>query len=376
MGNSRADRTVRIGIVGCGNVMDGAYMPEIEKLRLYKNAAELAFACHTSRTRCQHILDKWNVPSFTTDYRELCHSDAVDLVLVLTSMQQHGPIAKEALSAGKHVLVEKPMAATLEDADELLELAKKSPGYLVCAPFVILSATYQTIWNRVRRGDIGKVSLARARYGWSGPDWAEWFYRPGSGCIFDLGVYSITSLTGLLGPVRRVMAMTGTAQPERMVSGEPIRVEVEDNAQILLDFGGSVFAVVSTGFTMQKYRSPALELYGTRGTIQMLGDDWAPEGYEVWLNDAGAWQYFYESDPHWMWTDGLRHLVECIRQGVPPVLNPEHAYHTLEIMLAAQASGRDGLAKEITSAFPPPDLAGGIHEHEAAHRIHDPRRSS
>lgn len=354
--------------------MDGAYMPAIEKLRLYDGAAEVTIACHTSHAKCQNVLDKWKIKDFTADYRELCHSDQVDLVLILTSMREHGPIVKEALEAGKHVLVEKPMAATLEEAAELVELAKGSRGHLVCAPFVTLSATYRTIWNRVQRGDIGRVSMARARYGWSGPDWAEWFYRPGSGCIFDLGVYSIASLTGLLGPARRVMAMTGTAQPERVVNGRPIRVETEDNAQILLDFGDSAFAVVSTGFTMQKYRSPALELYGSKGTMQLLGDDWAPEGYEIWLNEVGAWQYFYETDPHWMWTDGLRHLVECVQRNTLPELTPEHSYHLLEIMLAAQASGREGQAKEIKSRFTLLDLAGDREEREAAHRIHDPRR--
>ena len=373
MGASHSVRRVRIGIVGCGNVMNGAYMPAIEKLRLYEGAAEVTMACHTSRTKCQGILDKWKIQGFTTDYRELCCTDQVDLVLVLTSMREHGPIVKEALKAGKHALVEKPMAATLEEASELVEMARKGPGYLVCAPFVTLSPTYRTIWNRVHRSDIGKVSLARARYGWSGPDWAEWFYRAGSGCIFDLGVYSIASLTGLLGPVRRVMAMTGTAQPERMVNGERIRVEVEDNAQILLDFGDSAFAVVSTGFTIQKYRSPALELYGARGTIQMLGDDWAPEGYEIWLNEVGSWQYFYETDSHWMWTDGLRHLVKCIQRNTPPLLTAEHSYHTLEIMLAAHASGREGRAIEIKSEFSLPELADDGGNLEAAHQIHDPR---
>jgi predicted dehydrogenase len=374
MGISHSVRSVRIGIVGCGNVMDGAYMPAIEKLRLYEGSAEVTMACHTSRSKCQSILDKWQIKNFTADYRELCQSDKVDLVLVLTSMQQHGPIVKEALKAGKHVLVEKPLATTLAEAAEVLELAKKSSRYLVCAPFVTLSPTYRTIWTRVHRGDIGKVSLARARYGWSGPDWAEWFYRPGSGCIFDLGVYSIASLTGLLGPARRVMAMTGTAQPERVVKGERIQAEVEDNAQILMDFGDSAFGVVSTGFTIQKYRSPALELYGAKGTIQMLGDDWAPEGYEIWLNEGGAWQYFYETDTKWMWTDGLRHLVECIQQNSLPILSVEHSYHTLEIMLAAQASGREGQAIEIKSGFALPGLASDREDREAAHRIHDPRR--
>jgi predicted dehydrogenase len=114
-------------------------------------------------------------------------------------MKEHGPITRAALEAGKHVLVEKPMAVSLEEARELVELAKRSPGYLVCAPYVILSPTFQTIGRRVRRGDVGKIFSARARYGWAGPSWSEWFYRPGGGCLFDLGVYCITSLTGLIG---------------------------------------------------------------------------------------------------------------------------------------------------------------------------------
>ena len=108
---------------------------------------------------------------------------------------------------------------------------------------------------------------------------------------------------------------------------------------------------------MQSYRSPGIELYGTHGVLQMLGDDWAPEGYELWRNDKAAWEIHPETDPTWPWTDGLRHLVECIETGAEPVTRPEHAYHALEIMLAAQAAGADGRAREITSPFPAPDFA-------------------
>jgi predicted dehydrogenase len=254
----------------------------------------------------------------------------------------------------------------------LVELAKHSPGYLLCAPFVLLSPTYQTLWQRVHQGDIGRVLSGRGRYGWAGPSWSEWFYRPGGGAIFDFATYNITSLTGFLGPARRVMALTGAAIPEREVRGQPIQVEAEDNAQILLDFGGSVFIAVTTGYTIQRYRSPALELYGTEGVIQMLGDDWAPQGYELWQNQVGAWQYFYETDLFWQWTEGLRHLVDCIRTQTPPLCTPEHAYHVLEIMIKAQESGREGQAKLIESYFPPPALTGEA-EVEAAHLVHDPR---
>jgi predicted dehydrogenase len=146
----RSNQPIRIGIVGCGNVMDGAYMPLINKLQLHDRTVEVVAACHTKKDRCLSILNKWKITKFTEDYHELCNSKDVDLVLVLTSMQEHGPITREALKAGKHVLVEKPMAVTLEEASELVGLAKHAPGHLLCAPFVILSPTYQTIWKRVQ----------------------------------------------------------------------------------------------------------------------------------------------------------------------------------------------------------------------------------
>jgi predicted dehydrogenase len=107
---------------------------------------------------------------------------------------------------------------------------------------------------------------------------------------------------------------------------------------------------------MQQYRCPAIELYGSKGTMQMLGDDWDPEGYELWQNEAGSWKFFEETDPDWPWTDGLRHLLRCIREERQPVITPEHAYHILEVMLKAQESGADGKAKTIESTFTVPDL--------------------
>src|SRR3712207_8783523 len=95
---------------------------------------------------------------------------------------------------------------------------------------------------------------ARARDGWAGPDWSRRFYEPGGGALFDLGVYNGTSLCGFFGPARRVTAMTGVAIPERIVDGERVAVRAGDNAHVLLDFGDARFAVVSTGFTIQKYR--------------------------------------------------------------------------------------------------------------------------
>jgi predicted dehydrogenase len=346
-------------------------MTLIDRLRS-RGQAVVTLACDVAPERGKLMADEWGVTNFTTDARRVIEAGDVDLVLITTSMNEHGPLALAALEAGKHVLVEKPMATNLADAARLVAAARSGPGYLVCAPHVLLSRTYQAMWKKVQDGEIGSVHLARGRYGWAGPWWSKWFYQGGGGPLFDLGVYNVTSLTGLLGPARRVTAMTGIAIPERQVEGQMIKVETEDNFQILIDFGNACFAVVTTGFTIQKYRGPALELYGTQGTIQMMGADWAPQGYELWRNDVGAWQIYGETDSHWAWTDGLRHLVECIQAGQQPIITPEHAYHVTEIMLKAAEAGRDGQTRAIESAFDLPKIEV-IEEQMAAHLIHDRR---
>jgi predicted dehydrogenase len=362
-------KPVRIGLVGLGNVAS-AYVQQAERLAV-KGRVELRAACGRPAKR-KTATEEMRIPLFFENYEELLASPEVDLVALLTPPATHAAMTRSALEAGKHVLVEKPFASTLDEAAGIVKLAAKSRGLLACAPFTTLSPTFRAMRSRIARGEIGAVASARARYGWSGPSWSKWFYEPGGGAIFDLGVYALTTLTGLIGPVRRVSAMTGVAIPQREIAGNAHKVAAEDNAQILLDFGGSAFAVVTTGFTMQQYRGPAVEVYGTSGTVQMLGDDWDPDGYELWRNDVGAWQVFKETDPDWLWTDGLRHLVECIETGKKPALGLDHAYHVLEVMLKAKEAGRTGQAQAVESTFTPPAVDDG--RAEAAHLVHDRTR--
>ena len=365
------DRPIRLGVIGCGNVL-GAYQEAIARLR-ERGLVEVSMACGRSSQReaaCRELRPK----HFTLEAGRVLESPVVDLVLVLTSMNQHGPLVSAALAAGKHVLVEKPLSTNLLEAKKILCQPRKT--HLVCAPFTTLSPTFRTLAELVRRGQIGRVCNARARYGWAGPEWSEWFFRKGGGALFDLGVYDLTTLTGLLGPARRVTALAGVSRRERTIRGKKVRVMAEDNAQVLLDFGGDCFASVMTGFTLQQYRSPAVEIYGTTGTVQMMGDDWAPDGYELWRNEIGAWQVFKETAPRWSWTSGLDHLVDCLRAGTEPMITPEHAYHVLEIMTQAQASAKEGRVKEIKSIFPPPVFPPLHRLAGEAHLIHDRWRAS
>jgi len=364
--------SIGLGVIGCGSVFSGPYRGMIERLRA-AGRVHVSAAFDIDEGKRRGAAAHYGLDPDLPEPAAVIERDDVDVVLVLTSMNEHGPLAGRALEAGKHVLVEKPMATSLEQAAELVELARRGPGLLVCAPHTLLSPTFRAIHGAVRAGRVGRLLTARARYGWAGPWWAEWFYQPGGGSLFDLGIYNVTSLCALFGPARRVTALVGVAVPERSVNGRTIHVEADDNAHVLLDFGEARFAAVTTGFTMQKYRSPAVELYGSEGTIQLLGDDWAPEGWELWRNDEASWRLFPESDSHWHWTDGLRHLVDCVETGRAPITRPEHAYHALEVMLAAQAAGRDGVARPIESDFPDPIYDEAWVDAEAERHAHDRR---
>src|SRR5690242_7774662 len=138
----RSAQPVRIGVIGCGNVLT-AYRAPLEKLQA-RGLAEVTLACGRAAQR-ESASAELGAVSFTTSTEEVFASPEIDAVMLLTSMPEHGRLARAALESGKHVFVEKPLATRLDEGKELAALAQRSPGCLVCAPFVILSPTFQTI---------------------------------------------------------------------------------------------------------------------------------------------------------------------------------------------------------------------------------------
>ncbi len=319
-------KRVRIGVVGSGYHLPH-YMAVARRL-VEREMAEVAAACDRDGSKGTLLQSQYAIRRFTTEPRDVIEAADVDLVLILEPNEKRAPLAAAALRTGKHVLAESPMAASLAESAELVLLAREGPGRLLCAPHAVLSPTYRAIWKRVRGGSIGKVLAARAL----------------SGALFDFGV---ESLTGLIGPARRVAALAGSGTSGRA-----------DNGQVLIDFGDGVLAAVTAGSALGRRRSPAFEIYGGTGTIQMLGDQRAPRGYELWENAAGSWKHYEGTALDWTPEDGLRHLVECIHAGTRPAISPEHADHTLEILHRARESAADGAARAITSTFEPLALDG------------------
>jgi predicted dehydrogenase len=198
-----------------------------------------------------------------------------------------------------------------------------------------------------------------------------WYYKKGGGPVYDMAVYNLHSLTGILGPVKRVSAMSGIGTPIRYFKGEAIDVEMDDNTVMLLDFGDNTFAV-ATGQNCAGAPTIGfgrMTFFGTQGTIdsgraiggtevnapkQLAGTLGFPGGMFKFNSDVpdiphvtGAHARIQEAH---VYAD-IAHLAECIRENTEPVPTAEHARHVVEVIEAAYRAAETGQTQEIRSTL-------------------------
>ena len=183
--------------------------------------------------------DRLKAKKHFTDYDEMLDNADIEAVLILTPMQLHAQMALAAIRAGKAAYTEKVMATTVEDASLLIDEAKKADVMLASAPAVMLFPANRQIKSLVQRGAIGKVCLVRGQGAHEGPGGhldritdPTWFYKKGAGPLFDLAVYALHTITGILGPAKSVTALSGITLPEVVVAageakGRRIDVEMD-----------------------------------------------------------------------------------------------------------------------------------------------------
>ena len=341
--------TLKLAILGAGNVAE-SYVRQIRRLREDGLAVELVAICSRSSGPVSRLAAKFGIPSHGTDYAELLARRDVAGVLILTPMRHHRDHVRLALEAGKHVLVEKTMASSADDGKALAKLAESRSLSLVSAPFTTLSPTFRDSYQRVASGEIGQPLSCRALYGWAGPDWADWFHDADAGPLRDLGVYGLTTLTGLLGPVRSVIALGRHVSLDGRFEPKPSTQAAPNNFQLSLTFVNGCLGVLTTGFVQQKYKVPGIEIYGSSGTLQFIGQDWDPQGYEIWTRDGGCWSQ-YEASETWPWTDGVRDFCQSILDGREPDTHPSHVIHVLEIIDRAMESLKSLQVENVGSDF-------------------------
>ncbi|QBD79472.1 Gfo/Idh/MocA family oxidoreductase [Ktedonosporobacter rubrisoli] len=350
-------RKVRVAVVGSGNVAE-KYVPHLQQ----SPAVELVAICDPRVEHVRSFARTHKIAQTFHDVEQMLAALDFELLVNLTPMPLHAPINRKALEAGRNVWCEKPLATDFAEAQELLALARERGVNLWGAPANPISPAFQFMARALATGAIGQVFAAHGIIGSSGPAWpgSAWFYQKGGGSLFDVGVYNVTLLTGLLGPARNVIAMSGTAIPQRIIGGETISVEADDNTALILDHGHTVYSVIQAGFVYGAQRQDlTVQLLGTAGAISMGGYAWEPGAISLYRGDQtkapGKWETFQPAEQQpYVWQSGATYIAECLATGIQPVLSGAHALHVLEIMQATHQAAESGQRIAITSSFPWP----------------------
>ena len=191
-----------------------------------------------------------------------------------------------------------------------------------------------------------------------------WYYRkPGGGPLYDMTVYALHALTGVLGPARRVTALSGVRIHEREFRGRMIPCDADDNTLMLLDFGDSLFAIVYGTAAGRVAQGFGATYFGTQGTIAglLLNDE--PFDYPGRdlvdrrpNRDSISWTLPHVVGPHrdiqeaHVFED-IMQLVDWVRDDTPTLVTAEHARHVIEIIESAYRSAETGQAQALTTTF-------------------------
>ncbi|MCX8109198.1 MAG: Gfo/Idh/MocA family oxidoreductase [Verrucomicrobiae bacterium] len=348
-------RKVRTGVIGCGSVSN-AYLPVLTQSPF----VEVVSLCDRRFDRARRQAERFKVPHAYPSIDAMLAGEPFDFLVDLTDMQEHEKVNHRALEAGKHVWSEKPIANSLEAGEELLKLAKAKNLRLWGAPITVQSPQFAFMAGVVKSGKLGRIAAAHADYGHEGPSWSAFFYEKLGGSMPDLAVYNITTLTGLLGPARSVMAMLSIVTPERNVEDKGrIKVEEEDNAMILMDHGNGVISHVQSGFNYfnphghdgSGERRHTITVVGTEGFMGLVGYDWAPVGVDLATKEHPALERYATDTKGYAWQQGAALAAECLVTGKELLVTPEHALHVLEIITAARQSQATGRRVQLRSTF-------------------------
>lgn len=359
--SAQETKRIKVGVIGCGSV-SGSYLP----VMVSSPYIELVSACDLIVARAERRAKQFNIPNVYPNIDQMLKGPRFDLLVNLTSMPSHYPVNRKGLEAGLNVWSEKPLAVRSADAKQLLLLAAEKKLGLWGAPITVLSPQFKFMAQTLSSGKLGKVTAAHAYYGHEGHLWSAWFFQPGGGSLYDLGVYNITTLTGVLGPARAVVGMTSICTPTRKLAGSDgldqpdgteVKVEVADNEMLLMDHGNGVLSHVQSGYNYGsaeghsgKSDQRTIDFWGTEGDMHLCGYDWAPHGVDVATLNEPLKRYV-EDPAGYKWQNGGAYIIECLATGKPSLVTAEHAFHVLEIMEACHESQRTGRRISIHSTF-------------------------
>lgn len=342
-----SESSVGFGVVGCGVVADYHIGAIVDTQN-----ARLAAVSDVVEARAREVGEQRGCPWYT-DFREMFASSDVDVVCICTPSGIRIPIATEAAAAGKHLVIEKPIDVSLENADRIIRAAAEAGVELMC----IFQLRYGEAVNKVRQAvqakKLGKVTLGDAYIKWFRPqeyyDSAAWrgtWDMEGGGALMTQGIHTVDLLQWIMGPVKRVSARMGALVHD---------IEVEDTVVATLEYESGALGVIEATTTCHPGMPARLEFSGSGGTIAMEADQitvWDIEGEEGPVADAGGSDVAKAaSDSKTFGTEGhkvqIAEMVRVVTDGEHPLIDGPEGRRALELILAIYQSARTGEAVEL-----------------------------
>jgi predicted dehydrogenase len=351
---------IGMGVVGAGAIaLRGALnhlaVPDVH------DRVRPAAVCDPVSGRAQAAAAKFGAARWYQTYEELLADPNVQAVTLCSPIGLHYEQGVQAIEAGKHVHFNKTMATTVAECDDLIARAAAKGVRLVASPGMMLHPHNQRIRQAIENGALGRLVWAATGVGIGDYHLTEefrtggdvltqvdptWYFRkPGGGPMYDVIVYCLHNLTGLLGPAERVTAMSGLCLPEREFRGGTIKCDMDDSTFLLLDFGDCVFAVVYGTVAGQVTQGFQPSIFGTKGSVvgtTVNGEQMRHEG-EHEPHVVGAHAGMPESHVF----EDMMQLVDWVREGKPSIATAEHARHVIDIIESAYRSAETGRAEAL-----------------------------
>jgi predicted dehydrogenase len=360
--STSARAPIRIGVIGVGTLSLRGILPHLSQPDVADRVTITALADPVI-DRARAAADKYGAAPFASVDELLAQGD-VDAVTIVSPIGLHFEHARAALTAGKHVHLNKTMTTTVAEADELIALASAGGLRIVASPGEILRPHVRRTRELIADGAIGRVTWAicgaafgryheeeperaRAAGGAIDPSW--YFRKPGGGPMYDMTVYALHQLTSVLGPARAVTALSGVRVRERAFLGARIPTEADDNTILLLDFGDGLFAVAYGTAAGRHSEQFAAGLYfGTRGTIDGLLINGEPfDEVRALPHVVGNHRGMDESH---VFADVMQ-LVDWVLDGTPTPVTAEHARHVIDIIERGYLSAVTGRRQELSTSL-------------------------
>lgn len=346
-----------IGIIGCGNIST-SYLRLAPLFKGLKVRAVADINLDAARARGE----EFNVKAQSVE--DLLANPEVDVVINLTIPDAHYGVTKRILEAGKHAYSEKPLVLSLKEGVTLRDLAKKKGLAVGCAPDTFLGGAHQQARAALDEGKIGTITAGSAAVLNHGMEhWhpnPDFFFLPGAGPMLDLGPYYVANLINLLGPVKRVGALTSSAQAERTISngprnGQTVPVKTPTNIHALLEFHSGATINLSTSWDVWHHKRNHFELYGTEGTlyvpdpnffggtVEVGGRDGKLKALKPWKHPFGKVNQNHNGRELANYrTAGLADMVTALVEGRDARCSLERALHGVDVMTACLTSGETG----------------------------------